>query len=106
MIVTFKNCFSINQKGVIEERFTKWNGNNHNVILNVDGSCLGSSPRACYGGLLRNNAGYYLTGLSGYIHNSSDILYAELFSIYQGLLLAKEKNIVDLVFLFRLIALY
>jgi hypothetical protein len=50
------------------------------------------------GGLLRNNAGNYLSGFSGYIHNSSDILYAKLFSIYQGLLLAKEKNVADLVF--------
>jgi len=42
MIETFKNCFSSNQNRIIEERFTKWNDNNHScVILNVDGSCLG-----------------------------------------------------------------
>jgi ribonuclease HI len=98
MIETFKNCFSVNQNGVIEERFTKWNNNNHScVILNVDGSCLGSPTRAGYGGLLRNYAGYYLSVFSGYIHNSTDILYAELFAIYQGLLLAKEKNVAKIV---------
>ena len=98
MIETLKNCFSVNRNGVIEERFTKWNDNNHSsVILNVDGSCLGSPSRAGYGGLLRNHDGYYLSGFSGYIHNSFDILYAELFTIYQGLLLAKEKNVADLV---------
>jgi len=98
MIETFKNCFSVNHNGANEERFTKWNDNNHScVILNVDGSCLGSPPRAGYGGLLQNNAGYYLSEFSGYIHNSTVILYAELFAIYQGLLLAKENNVADLV---------
>ena len=67
------------------------------MILNVDGSCLGSSLRAGYGGLLRNYGGYHLSGFSSYIHNSTNILYAELFAIYQGLLLANEKNVVDLV---------
>jgi len=38
-----------------------------------------------------------LSGFSGYIYHTSDILYDELFAIYQGLLLAKEKGIVDLV---------
>lgn len=98
MIETFKNCFTTNQNGAIEERFTRWNNNNFSsVILNVDGSCLGSNTRAGYGGLLRNNAGYYLSGFSGFIQSSTDILYAELFAIYQGLMLAKEKDIVDLV---------
>jgi len=39
---------------------------------------------AGYGGLLRNYAGYYLSGFSGYIHNSIDILYTKLLAIYQG----------------------
>ena len=44
-----------------------------------------------------NDADFYLYGFSGYIHDSSDILYAELYAIYQGFLLAKEKGIVDLI---------
>ncbi|XP_024636323.1 uncharacterized protein [Medicago truncatula] len=81
----------------MEDKFVKWNHNNHpNVILNVDGSCLGSPTRTGYGGILRNDAGFYLYGFSGYIHDSSVILYAELYVIYQGLSLANEKGIVDL----------
>jgi hypothetical protein len=38
-----------------------------------------------------------LSGFSGYIQNSSDILYAELYAIYKGLLLAKEMGITDFV---------
>jgi ribonuclease HI len=82
----------------MEDRFVKWNQNNHvGVILNVDGSCLGSPARTGYGGILRNDAGFYLSGFSGYLHGSSDILYAELYAIYQGLSLAKEKGIVNLI---------
>jgi len=44
-----------------------------------------------------NDADFYLYGFSRYIHDSSDILYAELYAIYQGFLLAKEKGIVDLI---------
>ncbi|XP_024641655.1 uncharacterized protein [Medicago truncatula] len=98
MIETFKNCLIVNQNGIVEERFSKWNNNNHSsVILNVDGSCLASNTRAGYGGLFRNYAGNYLTGFSGFIQDSTDILYAELFAIYQGLMLAKEKAIADFV---------
>ena len=50
-----------------------------------------------YGGILQNNSGFYLSGFSGYIHDSSDILYVELYDIYQGLILAKSLNIVGLV---------
>jgi len=81
-----------------EGQFTKWNNNNHScVILNVDGSCFGSRMRADYGGILRNYAGFFLSGFSGYIQNSSDILYAELYAIYKDLLLAKEMSIIDFV---------
>jgi hypothetical protein len=76
------------------DRFVKWNSeNHHDYILNVDGSCLGSPPRTGYGGVLRNSAGLYITGFSGFIPNSTDILLAELTAIYQGLKLVIELNI-------------
>ena len=53
--------------------------------------------RAGYGGIIQNNASFYLSSFSGYIHDSSDILYVELYAIYQGLTLAKSLDIVDLV---------
>ncbi|MCI35860.1 RNA-directed DNA polymerase (Reverse transcriptase), partial [Trifolium medium] len=80
------------------DRFIKWNNNNFScTILNVDRSCLGSPARAGFGGIIRNTFGYYLTGFSGYIQGSSDILYAELYAIYKGLLLAKNMGIDELV---------
>jgi len=93
MVDTLKACYTTD-----EDQFIKWNHNNHScVILNVDGSCLGSPIRAGYRGILRNDAGFFLSGFSGYIQNSSDILYAELYAIYKGLLLAKEMSITDFV---------
>jgi len=46
-----------------------------------------------FGGVLRNDTGFYLSGFSDYIQSSSDILHA----IYRGLLLSKDMNIIDLV---------
>jgi len=71
------------------ERYIRWNNNNFDCnILNVDGSCLGTPTRAGFGGLIRNSAGYYFTGFSGFIPSSSDILQAELSAIYFGLSIA------------------
>jgi len=98
MVDTLKASYPSLPNGNMEDRFVKRNHDNHSdVILNVDGSCLGSRIRAGYGGILRNDSGFFLSRFSGYIHNSSDILYAELYAIYQGLLLAKDKGIVDLM---------
>jgi len=98
MVDTFKFSYPSSSNNTMEDRFVKWNTNNHSsVILNVDESCLGSPTRTSYGGIFRNYAGFYLYGFSKYIHDSSDILYAELYTIYQGLSLANEKGIVDLV---------
>jgi len=93
---------SFNVQGMVDTLKASYpliiNDNNHShVILNVDRSCLGSPTKVGYGGVLRNEACFYLSGFSSYIHHTSDILYAKLFTIYQGLLLAKEKGIVDLV---------
>jgi len=90
MVDNFKVCLP-------SDRLIKWNNNNlADVILNVDGSCVGSPIRTGYGGVLRNNTGFYLSGFSGFIHDSSDILYAELYAIYKGLLLAKDLEIINL----------
>lgn len=43
------------------ERHVRWNNNNfHCSILNVDGSCIGNPIRAGFGGLIRNNVGFFL----------------------------------------------
>jgi len=73
------------------ERYVRWNNRNFDCnILNVDGSSLGSPARAGFGGLIRNNAGYYLTGFSGFLPTSTDILEAELSAIYFGLTTVKN----------------
>jgi hypothetical protein len=80
-----------------QERMVRWNSLNHNChVLNVDGSCLGVPIRAGYGGVIRNSAGFYLSGYSGFIPTSTDILFAELTAIHRGLLLAVEMGIEDL----------
>jgi len=61
------------------ERYIRWNNHNFDCnILNVDGSCLGSPAKVGFGGLIRNNAGYYLTGFSRFLLTSTDILEVEL----------------------------
>ncbi|XP_024634605.1 uncharacterized protein [Medicago truncatula] len=75
----------------------KWNqNNNHCHILNVDGSCLGTPIRAGFGGIIRNNVGAYLSGFSGFIPESTDILLAELTALHQGLLMAAAMGIEEL----------
>jgi len=68
------------------------------MILNVDGSCLGTPQHAGFGGLIRNSVGHYLSGFSGFISNSEDILLAELSAIYHGLSLARDMHIEELVY--------
>jgi len=75
-----------------------WNNNNYDCnILNVDGSCLGTPPRAGFGGLIRNSSGYYISGFTGFLPASSDILQAELTAIYFGLRTTKDLGISPLV---------
>ena len=98
MVDSFSHCFMINSHVVQVERFIRWINDNYScTILNVDGSCLGTPVRAGFGGITRNNVVYYLSGFSGYTNDSSDILYAKLHAIYQGLILAKSLNIIELV---------
>lgn len=76
----------------------KWNCCNHNCyILNVDGSCLGNPQRSGFGGLLRNHVGGFISGFSGYIANSDDILLAELSAIFNGLHMVRALGITDFV---------
>jgi hypothetical protein len=63
----------------------------------VDGSCLGSTIRPGFDGIIRNTLDHYLAGFSGFIQGSSDILFAELYAIYEEILLAKDMNIDELV---------
>ena len=80
------------------DRLIKWNCNNHQgSILNVDGSYLGSPTRAGFGGVFCNSAGFYLSGFLGFIPNSTDILLAELTTIYHGLSKAIEMGVDDLI---------
>jgi len=80
------------------DRLVKWNCNNHQgSILNVDGSYLGSPTRAGFGDVLRNSAGFYLSGFSGFIPNSTGILLAELTTIYHGLSKAIDMGMDDLI---------
>jgi len=67
------------------------------TILNVDGSCLGTPIRAGFGGVIRNNHGFYLSGFTRRISNSNDILLAELTAIHRGLRLAFDMGLDDLV---------
>jgi ribonuclease HI len=73
-------------------RYIRWNNNNNNIsgaILNVDGSCHGTTTRTGFGGVLRNDSGLFIAGFSGFIPDSDDILLAELFAIYHGIITAK-----------------
>jgi hypothetical protein len=98
MVETSRNCFSIIFNDRLDDRYIKWNNNNHScAILNVDCSFLGCHVRFGFVGIVRNTFGHYLAGFSGFIHISVYILPAELDAIYKGLLLAKNMNIDELV---------
>jgi ribonuclease HI len=62
-----------------------------NVCLNVDGSLLGSTNTAGYGGLLRDNNGVFLLGFYGAATTPS-ILFAELMAILHGLQICWENG--------------
>ncbi|XP_024634472.1 uncharacterized protein [Medicago truncatula] len=60
-------------------------------------SCLGTPIRASYGGLIRNSAWLFLKGFFGFIQASTCILQAELTAILEGLRLALNMGIEELV---------
>jgi len=73
-----------------QNRMVRWNNENFSChVLNVDGSC--------FDGVIRNSVGFYLSGFSGFVPSSTDILFAELIAIHRGLLLAVEMGLEDLV---------
>ncbi|GAU18899.1 hypothetical protein TSUD_228890 [Trifolium subterraneum] len=97
MVEDLKNCFP---SSTTEEtsRCIKWNFTNFTgVVINTDGSCSGTPARTGFGCIIRNNDGRYITGASGHITNSSDILLAELSGIYHGLQLAISLGITDFI---------
>ncbi|PNY12901.1 S-adenosylmethionine-dependent methyltransferase [Trifolium pratense] len=61
------------------------------ICLNVDGSLLGSSQSAGFGGLIRNNDGTFLGGFYG-VASQPSILYAEIMAMLHGLELCWEKG--------------
>jgi len=66
-----KFAFSPSNPVTPRGRHIRWNKYNFDcTILNVDGSCIGSG----FGGLIRNSAGFYLAGFTGFLPSSSDIL--------------------------------
>lgn len=83
---------------VITDKVVKWNCNNHpGFILNVDGICIGNPQRTGFGGLLRNNAGLFISGFSGYTADSFDVLLAKLHAIYQGLRMVRALGFSDVM---------
>jgi hypothetical protein len=97
MVETLKVCFPSTSNGNPTDRFIKWNNNNYpGIILNADGSCLGTPTRTGFGCIIRNNGGLFLAGASGFISGSSDILLAELSAIFHGLNLAKDMGLAEL----------
>jgi ribonuclease HI len=61
------------------------------MCLNVDGSLLGATDSAGYGGLLRNNNGEFILGFYGAAATPS-ILFAELMAVLKGLQLCWENG--------------
>ncbi|XP_024628936.1 uncharacterized protein [Medicago truncatula] len=93
-----KSAFDSEENVNHSDRFVKWNNrNHHDHILNVDGSCLGTPSRTGYGGILRNSAGLFISGFSGFIPNSTDILQAELTAIHQSLHMVIDSNMNDVM---------
>ena len=80
------------------DKVVKWNYRNHYCYtLNVDGSCHGNPPRNGFGGLFKNNDGFFISGFSRFITNSFDILFVELFVIFNGLSMVRTLGITDFV---------
>jgi len=72
----------------------------HNVLCIATfgiGSCLGSPVRAGYGGIIRNNAGGFISAFSGFLPGTVCVLLAELTAILKGLRLAMEMGLENLV---------
>jgi len=94
---TITSVFKNGETTTTVDRFVKWNCDNHmGTILNVDESCNGIPIWTGFGGIFRNNEGFFLSTFSGMISHSDDILLAELIAIYNGLRMAIDMGIDDL----------
>ncbi|CAJ2646723.1 unnamed protein product [Trifolium pratense] len=71
-------------------RWISWHpSRQEGYVLNVDGSCLGTSGRTGFGGLIRRSDGSWIIGFSGYL-GLKDNTFAELMAIYHGLKIARD----------------
>jgi ribonuclease HI len=76
----------------MSHRRIKWNRPAEGfVCLNVDGSLLGSSNSAGYGGLLRNRDGEFVWGFYG-AAPLQNILFVEILAILNGLKLCWDRG--------------
>nr|KYP33418.1 Putative ribonuclease H protein At1g65750 family [Cajanus cajan] len=66
------------------------------ISLHTDGSCHGNQRRADFGGLLRDSNGRWLRGYFGNI-GETNILQAELLGILQGLQIAWDMHVSNVV---------
>ena len=66
------------------------------VKLNTDGSAIGSTGRAGGGGAIRNHEGQWLKGYARPLGGSNSCM-AELWALRDGLLLAKEMGLNNLI---------
>jgi len=79
------------------KRYITWNNNNYSgAILNMDDSYNGNPIRTRFGGVLRNETGLFLTGFSGFIPSSDDILLAGLSAIYHGLIMTNDLGYMEI----------
>ncbi|PNX61434.1 ribonuclease H, partial [Trifolium pratense] len=61
------------------------------MVLNVDGSYLGSPGRAGFGGLIRKGSGECIIGFSGFL-GIANVILAELMALYHGLKIARASG--------------
>lgn len=57
--------------------------------------------QAGFGGIIRNNDGFFLSRFWGVILDSFDILLVKLLTIYQGLILAKNLGITEFIYYYN-----
>lgn len=68
----------------VSPRLVKWHSNGDcNVVLNVEGSCIGNLGPSSMGGLLRCNDGVWLDTFAGFLGITNN-LHAELLALLHG----------------------
>ncbi|CAJ2665276.1 unnamed protein product [Trifolium pratense] len=86
------SCFSIVPSALKPPRWVTWHPSRDvGFVLNVDGSCLGDSGRAGFGGLIREGDGSWIIGFSGFLGISNNT-FAELMAVFHGLKIARERG--------------